>query len=122
MVGLSQGDGLYQDPVPDARLQATRRGHVRMTPDDVFNVKRKTAEVKRRGVRTRATKRSTSLVSTAAPRATEPNTRTSRKPHGSRPRESASELPEETRDPAALPPAVDLAQCVLPHRHMLLVS
>jgi hypothetical protein len=50
---VSQGDGLRQDPVPNARLQATRRGHVHMTPDDLFNVKRKTAEVEQRGVRTR---------------------------------------------------------------------
>lgn len=76
----SQVDGLCQDPVPNARLQATRRGHVHMTPDDLFNVKRETAEVEQRGVRTGATRRSTSLASTASPRATEPNTRTSRKP------------------------------------------
>ena len=50
---LSQGDGLCQDPVPNARLQATRRGHVHMTPADLLNVKRETAEVEQRGVRTR---------------------------------------------------------------------
>jgi hypothetical protein len=50
---LSQGDGLCQDPVPNARLQATWRGHVHMTSDDLFNVKRETAEVEQRGVRTR---------------------------------------------------------------------
>ena len=51
---LSQGDGLCQDPVPNARLQAARRGHVHMTSDDLLNVKRKTAEVEQRGVRTRS--------------------------------------------------------------------
>jgi hypothetical protein len=30
-----------------------RRGDVHMTPDDLFNVKRETAEVEQRGVRTR---------------------------------------------------------------------
>jgi hypothetical protein len=50
---LSQGDGLGQDPVPDARLQPARRGHVHMAPDDFLNVKRETAEVEQRGVRTR---------------------------------------------------------------------
>jgi hypothetical protein len=51
-----------------------------MTPDDLLNVKCETAEVEQRGVRTRGYQRSTSLVSIASPRATEPNTRTSRKP------------------------------------------
>ena len=51
---VSQRNGLCQDPVPNARLQATRRGHVHMTPDDLLNVKRKTAEVEQRGVRTRS--------------------------------------------------------------------
>jgi hypothetical protein len=50
---LSPGDDLGQDPVPNARLQATRRGHAHMTPDDLFHVKRETAEVEQRGVRTR---------------------------------------------------------------------
>src|SRR5580693_4206555 len=50
---VSQGDGLGQDPVPDARLQPTRRSHIHMTPDDLLNVKRETAEVEQRGVRTR---------------------------------------------------------------------
>jgi len=51
---LSQRNGLCQDPVPNARLQATRRGHVHTTPDDILNVERKTAEVEQRGVRTRS--------------------------------------------------------------------
>ena len=61
------------------RVKLGRR-HIHMTPDDLLNVKRETAEVEQRGVRTGATRRSTSLVSIASPRATEPNTRTSRKP------------------------------------------
>jgi hypothetical protein len=35
---VSQGDGLGQNPVPNARLQATRRSHVHMTADDLFNI------------------------------------------------------------------------------------
>jgi hypothetical protein len=50
---VSQGDGLGQNPVPNARLQATRRSHVHMTADDLFNIERKTAEVKQRSVHTR---------------------------------------------------------------------
>ena len=86
-----------------------------MTPDDLLNVKRETAEVEQRGVRTSGLPGDPRHSSRSLPRELPNRTHAHHASRaGMRPRESAPEPPEGTPDPAASPAAVDLALRVLP--------
>jgi hypothetical protein len=85
-----------------------------MTPGDLLNLKRGTAEVQQRGARTRGYQEIHVTGLNRFPRE-RPNRTPAHHPSraGTRPRESAPEPPEGTPDPAAVPAAADRAPSVL---------
>lgn len=101
--------------MPDPRSRPRRRGHIHVTPDDFFNVKGKTTEVEQRGVRTRGYQEIhiTGLDRFPASYRTE-YTHVTQAALGRGRENLPPEPPGETRDPATVPAAVDLAHFTEP--------